>query len=1739
MEITAFWSVKFLFFSYLVHISQSAEETGDDFHAQTRLGAIVGKRFKSYNNQGTLYKFLNIPFAKAPVNHLRFAKPIPYGAWSGTLNATNVGPACYQTVTDLAKNFKFSEDCLQLNIYVPNNFNPSNKKSVMVWIHGGGYLMGSGLSYDGGFLALNGDVIVVTINYRLGIFGFLASGDYRAKGNMGLWDQILALNWVRYNIHDYGGNPRDVTIFGESAGGFSVSLLALIPNNRGLFHRVIMESGVASSQFATVNASLSTIKTAEKVGCVYDTLSTSDAAFLRCLRNIDPMKLVNATDEFITDLGLRGISQTIFAPTIDGELFRREPALLLQDKSSSEFTFFQSLDVMIGNCENEGSVIVGAFPFLQDELPFNISNGVPPAEMCKVFLPNLLNEKMKSNTQVFKDVCDMYTVKENDEAEQGRQFLSLISDYLFLNPSTSTLLKHSNNVQASSTYQYVFFDELSFMLPNAPSWYRGSAHATELIYLFYYEQLVSRVKYPKGAEILVNQMRSYWTNFAKTGNPNGPGLPVWLPYDRNSSHPYMSFRSLNTGMGLDYRKDYMEFWMNKIPAMLSEPDCDQNSCALPVMALLLGYKFLLFSLMMPFSQSADETGNDFHAQTRLGTIVGKRFNSYENQGTVYKFLNIPFAKAPVGHLRFSKPLPYGAWSGTLNATNFGPSCYQNDKRFKLSEDCLQLNIYVPNDFNPSNRKSVMVWIHGGGYIIGSGIPYDGSFLALKGDVIVVTINYRLGIFGFLASNDYRAKGNMGLWDQILALNWVRYNIHDYGGNPRDVTIFGESAGGTSVSLLALIPNNRGLFHRVIIESGVATSTFATTNASLSTIRIAKKVGCVNNELFSNDITSLRCLRNVDPMTLVNATSEFTSELGLLELSFPPFAPVVDGELLRREPALLLQDKSSSEFTFFQSLDVMIGNCGTEGSVLLNIFQALQNDLKFNISIGIPTRVMCNTILPNILSKNIISNDMVFKTVCEKYTVKEDVAEQGRQLLDLVGDYVFIKPSISTLLDHSNNIQGTSTYQYMFFDENSFLVSKAPSWYRGSAHGTEISYLFFYEQFSTGMEFSEGAEILVNQMRSYWTNFAKTGNPNGPGLPVWLPYDRNSSHPYMSLRSLNTGMGLDYRKDYMEFWMNKIPTILSNCDQNSCALPVVGMGSTGSLMYVFTILLVSSQCIFHIKAEQSEIEIQTRLGSVIGVRHNDFMNKGIIYKFLNIPYGKAPIGHLRFQKPQQFGAWSETLNATRLGAVCYQSQNQSTTFPRFTEDCLKLNIYVPNNINSSNNKSVMVWIHGGAFMVGSGGMYDGSMLSLVGDVIVVTINYRLGIFGFFASRNNKAKGNAGLWDQKMALNWVRYNIKDYGGNPDDVTIFGESAGGSSVALQSLIPSNRGLFHRVIAQSGTANSYLAVSNATLSSIAIGKKVGCAYNYHSGNDQSFIECLRAVDASVLVKAMNLVWMDLGLNALVKLPFSPTVDGELIRKDPVHLLTDKSSPEFNFFQSLDTMIGICDNDGSLAISFLPFYQSKLNFNISEGVPTSEMCNTILPVFSKSLFNNSSDVSNAICKKYSAVNNIEEQGRAFLHMYGDITFIAPAALALEYHANSIQGTSTYQYVFSDELPSILPTAPSWYRGSAHATDVFYLFLYEQVKNVTKWPSGADILVNQMRQYWANFAKTGNPNGRSLPHWDPFDESALRPYMNLQSLMTSMGTNYRKTYIDFWNNGLSNIMQNGCNLKSCVMPVVG
>ncbi|XP_032111644.1 putative inactive carboxylesterase 4 [Sapajus apella] len=220
-----------------------------------------------------------------------------------------------------------------------------------------------------------------------------------------------------------------------------------------------------------------------------------------------------------------------------------------------------------------------------------------------------------------------------------------------------------------------------------------------------------------------------------------------------------------------------------------------------------------------------------------GKVLGKFINLQGFAQPVAVFLGIPFAKPPLGPLRFTPPQPAEPWSFVKNATSYPPMCSQDptagqflselctnrkeDIPLKFSEDCLYLNIYTPADLAKKSRLPVMVWIHGGALLLGGASTYDGLPLAAHENVVVVTIQYRLGIWGFFSTGDEHSRGNWGHLDQLAALRWVQDNIASFGGNPGSVTIFGQSAGGESVSVLVFSPLSKNLFHRAISESGVA------------------------------------------------------------------------------------------------------------------------------------------------------------------------------------------------------------------------------------------------------------------------------------------------------------------------------------------------------------------------------------------------------------------------------------------------------------------------------------------------------------------------------------------------------------------------------------------------------------------------------------------------------------------------------------------------------------------------------------------------------------------------------------------------------------------------------------------------------------------------------------------------------------------------------------------------------
>lgn len=540
-------------------------------------------------------------------------------------------------------------------------------------------------------------------------------------------------------------------------------------------------------------------------------------------------------------------------------------------------------------------------------------------------------------------------------------------------------------------------------------------------------------------------------------------------------------------------------------------------------------------------------------------------------------------------------------------------------------------------------------------------------------------------------------------------------------------------------------------------------------------------------------------------------------------------------------------------------------------------------------------------------------------------------------------------------------------------------------------------------------------------------------------------------------------------------------------------------------------------------------VQTAVGKIRGLVET--VGKEKVFNFRGIPFAKPPIGDLRFRKPQPYGPWDYTLDATKDASPCMQTLNfgglKFVTNDEISENCLVLNIHVPGKISNSQNKAVMVWIHGGGFFIGQGSWYNASELALKGDVIVVTVNYRLGIFGFLSTFDEASPGNYGLWDQILALQWVKSNIAAFGGNPSLMTIFGESAGGISVSLQTLIPYNKGLFQRAIAQSGVANTAKLATKSRAVYDFFAQQGDCN-DISQENTHTWVQCLRQLPAAKLLN----VSMEVMKHHMTKMDFNmilgPALDGDLFKADPRDLFSDTSSEEQKFFRSLDYMAGTTDGEGSLLLMMLPMLAEKYQMNITEGVPTSVICEVYTPKFANVYYNGARGAADALCSKCKVDNSKEnylaQQGENLMNLYGDLLFVGPTIKTLKEHEKKNPKAKTYHYVFTADrdFSEMGIHRPPWYQRSGHGTELLYLFGSNGLTGVYNLTDSELKLTDVMIKYWSNFAKYGDPNGQSLPQWKEYGSE--KNYLDLNHQISS-GKDLFSDRISFLQDDMHKLME--------------
>lgn len=507
------------------------------------------------------------------------------------------------------------------------------------------------------------------------------------------------------------------------------------------------------------------------------------------------------------------------------------------------------------------------------------------------------------------------------------------------------------------------------------------------------------------------------------------------------------------------------------------------------------------SLISPADSSVeDELEAQLVVQTASGPIQGAYSHIVPE---IRAFKGIPFAAPPVGDLRWRNPQPVAGWEDVRDTTEFGPRCYQPtlDQGFyatdpqPTSEDCLFLNVWTGASSHDA-KLPVMVWIHGGAFIMGSGseAPYHGDRLAQDG-VVVVTVNYRLGLLGFFAhpalsaESEFGASGNQGLYDQVAALQWVQDNIAAFGGDPDNVTIFGESAGSISVCYLVATPLAKGLFQKAIGQSGGCFAKHATLTESneefglMPAPVIADTSGYGVGQTIAAALGAESGNEGVISSMREMSPQDIAARLAEQEINVPWRSIYVDGVMFPSQMRLLMSDGGASH------VDTIVGSTKDEGVMLWSqIPETPLEDWQSGIQANAPKYA-----------------DRLIAAYTEDAQKSTKTATQ-----EMLSDAIFTS-EMRTWAQHIEN-QGKNAFVYVF---NHAPPIDGLGRSLGAFHGGEIQYVF---QSHAGENADDGLPVLWDEsdrkvasvMRQYWINFAKSGDPNGKGLPEWPRYTASTN-----------------------------------------------------------------------------------------------------------------------------------------------------------------------------------------------------------------------------------------------------------------------------------------------------------------------------------------------------------------------------------------------------------------------------------------------------------------------------------------------------------------------------------------------------------------------------------------------------------------------------------------------------
>ncbi|CAB3382986.1 Hypothetical predicted protein [Cloeon dipterum] len=496
---------------------------------------------------------------------------------------------------------------------------------------------------------------------------------------------------------------------------------------------------------------------------------------------------------------------------------------------------------------------------------------------------------------------------------------------------------------------------------------------------------------------------------------------------------------------------------------------------------------VLFSLLQFSTQQRPKSRQSLTVTIKQGTLTGKVMQSLLNKRNFSAFQGIPYAAPPVGNLRFTDPVEHAGWNGTLMATKEGSDCPQYDHITRLisgSEDCLFLNVYTPQ-INSKGPLPVMVWIHGGGMVEGSSsVQLTGPEILMDKDIVLVTLNYRLGLLGLLNVGSKELHGNYAIRDQIHALKWVQENIAAFGGDPNSVTLFGWNSGAASIHYILISPLAKGLYHRAILQSGCALNdwAFQDDRYGVNLEAIIKNLGCWKGGNEEN----LKCLRDLDVQKLADEASALT-------IRRRRRVPAVSNEsvytpLVTHPPeAYILAD-----------VPIMTGLTTHEAMLNMILLRPLNVTKEFteNRDVYFPRLLG--------LKRNTSQLEKVWNQTSSYFKSMPD-AEYTLGVDQLVRKTVAERNRKSPVFYYQLSFNGSIA---------SLIKSRVPTNRTGSSHGDDLGYLFTMNISDSWQRAPARDRAFISQITTLWANFAEKGNPTPDARSgvKWLPVRKSSDDP---------------------------------------------------------------------------------------------------------------------------------------------------------------------------------------------------------------------------------------------------------------------------------------------------------------------------------------------------------------------------------------------------------------------------------------------------------------------------------------------------------------------------------------------------------------------------------------------------------------------------------------------------